>query len=227
MEGGIEVCTTTTHCGGAALSPPRSDSFAGTEDDIEDGDAKGYRGSVPPSPSPSIYSMHSISNNAPLLSCLEDSNNSNNTVDESADDESVSDQDNAYTALKNIRLNNHNGLLIAYLNINSIRNKIDFLRPMVSEVVDILIIAETKIDNTFPTSQFTIEGFMKPYRYDRDRNGGGLLIYVRERAPVKELTPLKTPKDIECGIIRDRPQKAKMASYYQVSSSLTSTTILL
>ncbi len=67
MEGGIEVCTTTTHCGGPALSPPRSDSCAGTEDDIEDGVAEGYCG-VPPFPS--IYRMHSISNNAPLLSLL-------------------------------------------------------------------------------------------------------------------------------------------------------------
>ena len=94
---------------------------------------------------PSV-SKHSISNNALLLSCLvlENSNNSNNTVVESADDESVSGQDNAYTALKNIRLNNHNGLLIAYFNITSIRNKINFLRPMESEVVDILIINETK-----------------------------------------------------------------------------------
>ncbi len=55
---------------GVPLShPPRSDSCAGTEDDIEDGVAEGYCG-VPPSPSPSIYSMHSISNNAPLLSLL-------------------------------------------------------------------------------------------------------------------------------------------------------------
>ncbi len=80
---------------------------------------------------------------------------------------------------------------------------------MVLEGVDILIIAETKIDDTFPKSQFTIKGFMKPCRYDRNRNGGGMLIYVRERAPVKELTPLKTPKDIECGIIEIDLKKQK------------------
>ena len=119
----------------------------------------------------------------------------NHNVDEGTDDESVSERDDVNTALKNIRLKNRNGLLIAYLNINSIRNKIDFLRPMVSETTDILVIAETKIDSTFPTSQFMIEGFMKPFRYDRNRNGGGLLIYVRERAPVKELTKYKTPND--------------------------------
>ena len=72
---------------------------------------------------------------------------------------------------------------------------------MISETIDILIIAETKIDNTFLTSQFFIEGFMKPYRYDRNQNGGGLLIYARERAPVKELKQYKVPADIECGVI--------------------------
>ena len=75
--------------------------------------------------------------------------------------------------------------------------------------LDPLIIAETKIDSTFPTSQFMIEGFMKPFRYDRNQNGGGLLIYVRERAPVKELTKYGTPNDIECGMIEINLKKQK------------------
>ena len=130
-------------------------------------------------------------------------------VDETTDGESVSRGDDANTALKTIRLKNRNGPLVAYLNINSIRNKIDFLRPMISETTDILVIAETKIDNTFPTSQFMIEGFMKPFRYDRNQNGGGLLIYVRERAPVKELTKYQAPSDIECGMIEINLKKQK------------------
>ena len=42
-----------------------------------------------------------------------------------------------------------------------------------------LIIAETKIDASFPTGQFAIEGFATPFRLDRNVNGGGLLAYVR------------------------------------------------
>ena len=80
---------------------------------------------------------------------------------------------------------------------------------MISETIDILIIAETKIDDTFPTSQFVIDGFMKPFRYDRNQNGGGLLIYVRERAPIKELTQYKAPSDIECGMIEINLKKRK------------------
>ena len=84
--------------------------------------------------------------------------------------------------------------------MNSIRNEIEFLGPLVSDYVDVLIIAETKIDNTFTTSQFIIAGFMKPFRYDRNRYGGDLLIYVRERAPIKGLRSYKPPNNIECGL---------------------------
>ena len=45
-------------------------------------------------------------------------------------------------------------------------------------VLDILLITETKIDSSFPTAQFQIEGFTTPYRLDRDTNGGGTLLYV-------------------------------------------------
>ena len=95
----------------------------------------------------------------------------NDIAEEIIDGESANEQDDVNTAVKNVRIKNRNGLIIAYLNINSIRNKIDFLRPMISESIDVLIIAETKIDNTFPTRQFVIEGYMKPFRYDRNQNG--------------------------------------------------------
>ena len=53
--------------------------------------------------------------------------------------------------------------------------------------VDILVLTETKLDKSFPTNQFLIEGFSKPFRLDRNRNGGGLLVYIREDIPCKEL----------------------------------------
>ena len=45
--------------------------------------------------------------------------------------------------------------------------------------IDILLISETKIDSSFPTAQFKIEGYTT-YRLDRNSNGGGILLYVRE-----------------------------------------------
>ena len=63
-----------------------------------------------------------------------------------------SEDDSAYTNLKNLRIQNRNGLIISYLNINSIRSKIESLQLLISDNVDILIAAETKIDRTFPSS---------------------------------------------------------------------------
>ena len=42
-------------------------------------------------------------------------------------------------------------LIIAHLNINSLRNKFDFLSCIIEENVDILLISETKLDDSFPS----------------------------------------------------------------------------
>ena len=55
------------------------------------------------------------------------------------------------------------------------------------ENVDILLISETKLNDTFPVSQFMVGGFHTPYREDRNDNGGGLLLYVREHIPCKRI----------------------------------------
>ena len=50
---------------------------------------------------------------------------------------------------------------------------------MLTEVLDILMISETKLDDSFPEAQFHIEGFRAPFRLDRNKYGGGILLYVR------------------------------------------------
>ena len=62
------------------------------------------------------------------------------------------------TRLSTIRVKNKRGLIMAHLNINSIRNKFGDLKFLISNNVDILVISETNIDESFPTSQFQIEG---------------------------------------------------------------------
>ena len=51
--------------------------------------------------------------------------------------------------------------------------------------VDILVVTETKSDSNFPSSQFYINGFTKPDRLDRNRNGRCVLIYIRVAIPSK------------------------------------------
>ena len=87
-----------------------------------------------------------------------------------------------FEKLKNTRLKNPNRLLIAQLKINSLRNKFDSLVQMLHNNLDILLISETKVDSSFPTAQFQIEGYTT-YRSDRNANAGGILLYIRENIP--------------------------------------------
>ena len=50
-----------------------------------------------------------------------------------------------------------------------------------------MVFTETKIDPSYPISQFKIGGFKKPYRLDRNAFGGGIFIYVRQDIPNNQL----------------------------------------
>ena len=51
---------------------------------------------------------------------------------------------------------------------------------MIQDHIDILVIAETKLDASFPKNQFLIPGFKTPYRLDVSDKSGGLLVFVRD-----------------------------------------------
>ena len=87
--------------------------------------------------------------------------------------------------------------MIGHLNINSIRHKFVELTELCKENLDVLLISESKIDDTFTTNQFRIEGFHAPFRYDRNKNGGGVMLYVKESIICKELDHDPLPSDIE------------------------------
>ena len=51
-----------------------------------------------------------------------------------------------------------------------------------------LCLDETKLDASFPDAQFHIEGYQyPPFRRDRDKNGGGKMIFIREGLIAKRL----------------------------------------
>ena len=76
--------------------------------------------------------------------------------------------------------------------------------PLVKDKLDIFLISETKIDQSFPPAQFTINGYHNPFRRDRDKMGGGLLLYARDDITCKEIKPSNLPGDIECIFIEIR-----------------------
>ena len=54
----------------------------------------------------------------------------------------------------------------------------------------VIAIAETKLDDSFPTEQFLVEGYYPPLRKDRNAHGGGLLLYIRNDIPCRPITNL-------------------------------------
>ena len=61
--------------------------------------------------------------------------------------------------LKSLRIRNHKNIIVSCLNVNSIRNKFDGLKLITDKNVDILCIADTKIDESFLTVQFIFSGY--------------------------------------------------------------------
>ena len=60
-----------------------------------------------------------------------------------------------------------------------------------------IIVTETKIDKSFITSQFIVPGFTSPFCFDRSKDGGGILVYIREDIPSKLLNISYIVSDIE------------------------------
>ena len=110
----------------------------------------------------------------------------------------------------NTRLKNRNRPIIGQLNINSIRNKLNFLGSEISPCP--LLVSETKLDDSFPTAQFLMSGFCKQYRLDRRWNVGCLLLYIREYIPFRLLTEYKPHENVKCLFVEINIRKKKMAS---------------
>ena len=72
--------------------------------------------------------------------------------------------ENTYDFLRIKVLRNQNPfrVIIGHININSIRNTFEPLVSFINNNLDIVMISETKIDGTFPGSQFLIESFSVP-----------------------------------------------------------------
>ena len=98
-----------------------------------------------------------------------------------------------FKSLKDVRIKNLNRIVLPHLNINSLRNKFDLLTDQIKGNVDVLVISENKLDDSFPTGQFKIPGDASPFRLDRDENGDGSMVFVREDIPVKFLSSENKP----------------------------------
>lgn len=71
--------------------------------------------------------------------------------------------------------------------MHSIRNKFTCLAEGIIKFIIILMISETKIDDSFPLSRFLLSNYRKCYKLNRKSSSAGTLIYIRENIPTKKL----------------------------------------
>ena len=96
--------------------------------------------------------------------------------------------------LANLRKKYPSNPFLAYLNIIFLNNKIDSLREILKNIpLEIICVDETKLGDSFPDQQFKIEGFQfPPFRRDRNKHGGGKIVFVKDELIVNGLTEFET-----------------------------------
>jgi hypothetical protein len=141
-----------------------------------------------------IFQQEDLSFNS-TISCVSEQN-----PDEEHNNHSFQDDINTSTntdvdhlnELKNLRKANLKIPLISHLNINSVKNKFTEIHNILSEkLVDMLILSETKLDHSYNNNIYNFPGY-KMERKDRNKHGGGILIYVRDDLPFRRR------KEFEC-----------------------------
>ena len=91
--------------------------------------------------------------------------------------------------LNNLHKKNVGRLILAHININCICYKFHRLVYGAKGKVNVLMITETKLDDSLLTKQFNIEGYYT-FRLDGNEYRGGILLYVRDDIPSKFI-PMK------------------------------------
>ena len=71
------------------------------------------------------------------------------------------------------------------------------------------MVSETKVDDSFPDDQFFLDGFGTPFRLNRNRNGGGIMLSIRNDIPAEVVSTDGRP--IESFLCTVKFSKEKMA----------------
>ena len=103
---------------------------------------------------------------------------------------------NSVTVVKKLRENKKSHrkcVSIEHLNINSIRNKSSDVTYLIDNNLNVFIITKTKLDSSFPESQFLLEGMRKTYRLNVFTKKDGL----KEDIPSKCLKIFNHPENIQ------------------------------
>ena len=99
----------------------------------------------------------------------------------------------------------------------------DSLADISKDNTNILIISESKVDDSFPDGQFFLDGFGTPFCLYRNRNGRGIMLFIRNDIPAKVVS--RDEKPIESFYVELNFRKKKCllnCSYNPKHSSIES-----
>ena len=136
--------------------------------------------------------MHLLLRRLHLLSTISSSSGSR---DRTASAGSATSSPHSSSSSVHSRDHNNRNITISHVNINSItsRCRLDELSHFAFlNDIDILCLTETKLDETIHPSLFTLDDYHSPLTKHRNRNGGGVAIYIRNNLAVKRLPNLET-----------------------------------
>jgi len=92
-----------------------------------------------------------------------------------------------YKELMSIRTHHPTNILISHININSFRSKFTEIDYIIRKYcLQILAISETKLDSSDNSNIFNIQGFSM-LRADKRKNSGGLLMYISNKIPHRQI----------------------------------------
>ena len=75
------------------------------------------------------------------------------------------------------------------------------------------MISETKLDETVPEGRLLMAGFIPPYRMERNTNGGGIALYVRDDIPSRQISFKNDYKDIEHFFVEINLRRKNVANF--------------
>ena len=114
-------------------------------------------------------------------------------------------------SLCNIPKYHSNKIIMAHINIKSLRNKFDILTNSVNDHIDILMISEYKLDNFFPHALYHLKDFSNTHRLDG--NSYGILVYARNNIPSNLVKPSQKSKNFEDFFIESELSQKRFLSY--------------
>lgn len=111
-------------------------------------------------------------NDVPLSTCttLPSSNDCDNSMPENS----------LFPEIRNVRAKNVRNIILAHININSLRHKFSEISIMLHEkMIDILVISEAKLDDSFTNNLFHVNGYCM-YRQDNTAKSGGIVVFIKD-----------------------------------------------